>query len=174
VPGRQICPALSLMQTKPPLFRVPLLERLADDAPDRSGEMLPLRRYSKAEALASVGAELSRLLNTRRNAFPRLEQYSVIDYGIADWSGFKTGFEAEQRQLIRDIRQAITAFEPRLKNPQIAILPVSAQQSLLQITAELAGFAGSRAVLSIRQSPQGVSVEIADESINQDGYERFN
>ena len=101
-------------------FRVPLLERLAEAEPWQA-EATPLRLFDRQAAVASICSELTRLLNTRRHSLPLLNEYSIIDYGIADWSGFKTGFVEDRRQLVRDIKQAISVFEPRLKNVQIQI-----------------------------------------------------
>lgn len=145
-----------------PLFRIPLFERLSDDAPAKP-EATPLRRYAQDAALASICTELSHLLNTRRSSTPWQENYSVLDYGIADWSGFKSGFEEDRRKLIKDIRLAISLFEPRLKNPQVELLAMNSQTSALRISAELAGHAGQRAVLCISPIAEGVKIEIEGE-----------
>ncbi len=142
-------------------FRVPLFERLEDNAP-HSAEITPLRQYGKAAVMASVCNELSRILNTRRGSAPRLSEHSIIDYGIADWSGFKTGFEADRRQFIRDIKQAISVFEPRLKNIQIEIFSTDGRSAALSICAQLRGTQNERAVLCIKQTEDGISVEEVD------------
>ncbi|MFC7421260.1 type VI secretion system baseplate subunit TssE [Iodobacter arcticus] len=147
------------MQTKP--FRVPLFERLQDDAP-QSAETTPHRQYGKAAVMASICHELSRILNTRRESAPRLSEHSIIDYGIADWSGFKTGFDADRRQFIRDIKQAISVFEPRLKDVQIEIFSTDGRSAALSICAELRGTQNERAVLCIKQTEDGISVEEVD------------
>ncbi|QBC44925.1 type VI secretion system baseplate subunit TssE [Iodobacter fluviatilis] len=147
------------MQTDP--FRVPLFERLQDDAP-HSAEITPHRQYGKAAVMTSVCNELSRILNTRRESMPRLAEHSIIDYGIADWSGFKTGFDADRRQFIRDIKQAISVFEPRLKDVQIEIFSTDGRSATLSIFAELRGTQNERAVLCIKQTEDGMSVEEVD------------
>ncbi|NHQ86205.1 type VI secretion system baseplate subunit TssE [Iodobacter sp. HSC-16F04] len=147
------------MQTEK--FRVPLFERLQDDAP-QSAEISPHRQYGKAAVIASVCHELSRILNTRRESMPRLDGHSIIDYGIADWSGFKTGFDADRRQFIRDIKQAIGVFEPRLKNIQIELFSTDGRNTALSICAELRGTQNERAVLCIKQTEDGISVEEVD------------
>ncbi|MDW5418509.1 type VI secretion system baseplate subunit TssE [Iodobacter sp. CM08] len=142
-------------------FRVPLFERLSDDALGKP-EAMPLRRYDKAAALASVCSELTRLLNTRRSSTPWLEGYSVLDYGIADWSSFKTGFVEDRRHFIRDIKQAISVFEARLINIQIEIFSTDGRSAALSIYAKLRGTQDERVVLCIKQTEDGISVEEVD------------
>jgi type VI secretion system lysozyme-related protein len=143
---------------KPVSFRVPLFERLSDAQPGQA-ETTPLRLFSQEAAVASICAELSRLLNTRRHSQPLLDDYSTIDYGIADWSGFKTGFVEDRRQFVRDIKQAISVFEPRLKNIQIEMLSADGRNAALSICAHLRGTEDERLVLSIVPTSNGLKVE---------------
>ncbi|WKE64482.1 type VI secretion system baseplate subunit TssE [Gallaecimonas kandeliae] len=99
----------------------PLFDRLADDSPFQPAER-PSAAALVHQALAeSVRAELSRLLNTRRDTIPRRAELTVIDYGVADWTGLSSQRETDRRRFATSIVRAITAFEPRLQSPAVEV-----------------------------------------------------
>ena len=95
-----------------------LFDRLSDNAPFsdlESGE-------TDSDIEESVLAELSRLLNTRRNTQPYLRQTNVLDYGLPDWSTVGRHNAEEQRRLLRTIQSTIQQYEPRLKNIRVEVV----------------------------------------------------
>ena len=133
-----------------PICRVPLFERLADDAPDQTSEAVPLRWHNTRTAAQSVCDELSRLLNTRRASLPRLnrasqavapDQLTIVDYGVADWSAFAITQPADYPRVERELCKLIACFEPRISGPQVHLsaLPGQACSLHIQITGKLAG-----------------------------------
>ncbi|MDX9669654.1 MULTISPECIES: type VI secretion system baseplate subunit TssE [unclassified Pseudomonas] len=111
----------------------PLFERLA------SSEAQGAREFNRQDLLDSVHAELGRLFNTRRGPRTLTEPPSVIDYGIADWSALQQQRSDDRRRLARDIREAVTHFEPRLKlgEVQVNALPEHPQQLSIRLVGEL-------------------------------------
>ncbi|HEV2962466.1 MAG TPA: type VI secretion system baseplate subunit TssE [Candidatus Angelobacter sp.] len=103
-----------------------LFERLVDEDPHTPGEAQPFRIYGVAALRESVGRELMRLLNTR---CPRLEgpvdeaDRTILDYGVPSFSHISVSSETDTRQLVRILEQAITVYEPRLRNVQVTIEP---------------------------------------------------
>lgn len=80
---------------------------------------------------SSVQAELMRILNTRRNVRPAGAALTVLDYGIADWAALYGHSLDDRRRVARDIRNAITHFEPRLLLADVEVLSDANQQRLL-------------------------------------------
>ncbi len=114
-----------------------LFDRLSDDAPffghETNGTGLDVRE--------SVRAELTRLLNTRRQ--PYLRQANVLDYGLPDWSAAGHHNAEQQARLLRIIQSTIQQYEPRLKNVRVeAVQNIALQNTMpnsiaLRIHAEL-------------------------------------
>ncbi|MHA3735684.1 type VI secretion system baseplate subunit TssE [Pseudomonas sp. Eth.TT006] len=107
--------------------RAPLFERLA------SGEADGERAFSQQDLLDSVHAELGRLFNTRRGSRALTQAPSVIDYGIADWSALQQQRSDDRRRLARDIREAVSHFEPRLNLGEVQVNPLPEQPQRLSI-----------------------------------------
>lgn len=116
-------------------FRPPLFERLAD-LPEEHG-----RVFDRQALQDSVHAELHRLFNTRRGPRALTEPPSILDYGIADWTALQQQRSDDRRLLTREIRQAITCFEPRLQLGEVQVIPVSGhpQQLSIRLLGELRG-----------------------------------
>jgi len=110
--------------------RLPLLDRLAsqDEVSER-----PTAGADRQALSESVRQELLRLLNTRRSIHPRLKQATIIDYGIADWSGLSADRSDDRLKLTREIRMAITHFEPRLQLIDVDVQPVDGRRHALRI-----------------------------------------
>ena len=76
---------------------------------------------------ASVRREVEWLLNTRCPvSVDRLEERerTTIDYGLPDFSGKYTWDSTHQRELARFIGQTISAFEPRLQDVEVTVVPL--------------------------------------------------
>ncbi len=109
----------------------PLFERLA--AGDDSV-------FDRAALAASVRTELLRLLNTRRAIRPPGTALTILDYGIGDWTALQAQRLDDRRALTRDIRSAISHFEPRLHLAEVDIQPSNEHPQRLQI--RLSGMLG--------------------------------
>lgn len=110
--------------------RAPLLDRLASQDEAGFGQAAVFDRQALSE---SVRQELLRLLNTRRSLRPRLKQLTVIDYGIADWSGLYADRGDDRRKLARDVRLAIAQFEPRLQLAEVDVQPLDGSRHALRL-----------------------------------------
>jgi type VI secretion system lysozyme-like protein len=124
--------------------RALLFERLVDREPrSREEEAQPLRVHDVGELKESVRRELARLLNTRCSVPSHLlgaQERTVLDYGIPDFSSLSAQSGDDQNRLARIIAQAITAFEPRLRDVQVLVerLRANDRALLLRINAVLA------------------------------------
>jgi type VI secretion system lysozyme-related protein len=133
----------------PPLFE--RLQAQADEAPAFDHEAL-------AE---SVRSELQRLLNTRRASPGAGAALTILDYGIADWSALQARRGDDRRQLVREIRNAILHFEPRLQLAEVQVEPVQGQPQRLRIRIAGTLRCGQRrwpAVFVIDNSEEGLEV----------------
>lgn len=87
-------------------------------------EQQPLRVLSVDETVESVRYELERLLNTRSpTPAEELEErsWTVLDWGLPDYSGWYTRSAPSQARLARLIEATIRAFEPRMIDPRVAV-----------------------------------------------------
>ncbi len=110
--------------------RAPLLDRLASH--DEAGPVR-LPDFGRQQLADSVRQELLRLLNTRRSLRPRLKQLTVIDYGIADWSGLYADRSDDRRRLAREIRLAVAHFEPRLQLGEVDVQALDGSRHALRV-----------------------------------------
>ena len=142
-------------------MRPPLFERLAGSDAD-SG-----REFDRQDLLDSVHAELGRLFNTRRGARALTDPPSVIDYGIADWSALQQQRSDDRRRLARDIREAISSFEPRLKLAEVQVhpLPAQPQQMSIRLVGELRSGAQHWPVAFVIE-PVGQGLEVRHERLD--------
>jgi len=125
-----------------------LLDRLADDHPNKKNESRDQRVLSIQKLRESVLRDLSWLLNTvNLGTMQNLEAYpeaarSVLNYGVPDFAGH-TASSVDVPVLERLLRQAIIDFEPRLlKNSvrvklQVAESHMSHNAMTFDIEAEL-------------------------------------
>ena len=81
-------------------------------APDRRGGPDPKRMID------SIIGHLERILNTRRGS-----TQIAADYGVPDFSDFRSGFPEAIRDLERTIRNTIQTYEPRLKAVRVKFIP---------------------------------------------------
>ena len=137
--------------------RLPLLDRLIDDAPDveRDPPLPP------AEAIAllrrSVRRDIEALLNTRRRwrswpaGYRELAQ-SPLGYGIGDFAAGAFN-DPEQRDRLRaEIEQAIRRFEPRLAQVRVVLIdPGNTLESTLRLRVE--------ALLRVEPAPEPIAFD---------------
>jgi type VI secretion system lysozyme-like protein len=109
-----------------------LFERLVDEDPYTPFEARPFRIYDTRGVLASVQRELMRLLNTRcpsRTKAGMPQDGTILDYGIPDFSYRSAASETDARELARVLENAITAYEPRLRQVHVEASPAPGNQS---------------------------------------------
>ena len=105
--------------TSQELLQPSLLDRLTDDAPDKSVEPRDQRVFSVDRLRASVLRDLVWLLNTGSlsqthdlSPYPHVAN-SVLNYGVPDLAGSLLS-TTDLTRLERQIRQSILDFEPRI------------------------------------------------------------
>ena len=104
--------------------RALLFDRLVDLDGAEKTEQQPLRVLTVEGLRDSVRRELQRLLNTRSPTLPEeLEgkEWTVLDWGLADYSGWYTRSAPSQTRLARLIERTIRAFEPRMLDPKVTV-----------------------------------------------------
>lgn len=95
---------------------VPLFDRLSS-----AGELSITSRqlFTPEQLELSIGRELSRLMNNRSrltiSQFPE-SGGTTLDYGIPDISALVPQSDADLELLQATVRQAVTFYEPRLKD----------------------------------------------------------
>ncbi len=105
--------------------RVPLFDRLVDEAPAQKREAVPYCTLDREGLRQSIARELGRILSTRcpitgDEALTR--KRTVIDYGLPDLEvGGRNVIPEELRRLQRIVQKSIEAFEPRLQNIRVEI-----------------------------------------------------
>ena len=128
-----------------PASRIPLLpsliDRLIDREPRNRNEAASAQTHSLREVKNSLRRDLEWLLNTRRtpeepDASARELWRSVYCYGLPDVSALPLSHVEGQQRLVRLLEAAIAAFEPRLTNVSVVLLPVAAQAKLLRFRIE--------------------------------------
>ncbi len=107
-----------------------VLDRLVDTEPHLSREAVQRRLFDSDQIRASVVRDLENLMNTRRKITvppPGFEEVnrSLHMYGLPDFSSENPRSPVFQRRLLQAIEQAITRFEPRLRNVSVRLDPSS-------------------------------------------------
>lgn len=117
--------------------RALLFDRLTDREPSkRDVEETPFRTLSREALRESLRSELSRLLSTRSSTPPGVlerREPTVIDYGLPDYSGWYTRAPSDQQRLAELALRTIRAFEPRLVDPRVQVLPPDDEDHTLRI-----------------------------------------
>lgn len=111
--------------------RQSLLDRLMDDKPQVGVDPVPGYLESRDHLLASVRRDLESLLNTRRVPDTSPEEFeelsrSVYHYGLPDVAEVSRDSADAHARLLRQVKEAIAAFEPRLANVRVSHPPQSA------------------------------------------------
>jgi type VI secretion system lysozyme-like protein len=127
------------MASKPSQYAaaVPLFERLTDLQPEQPREPRPLRTLSYPELMRSVRNEVARLLNTRgsRTSDQLLgQERSVLDYGATDLLWVNPYDPQSLHTFCRLMEETIEAFEPRLREPSVAISRFVQTESRIVLT----------------------------------------
>jgi type VI secretion system protein ImpF len=110
-----------------------LFERLTQAIEDLGAQREPYRSHSLDEALLSIRAELSRILNTRvpgGGVYPSFTP-SVTHYGLPNFAHVSASSALERDALARSFARIIEAFEPRLRQVRVTFEPVAGNPRVL-------------------------------------------
>jgi len=141
--------------------RLPLFDRLVDEAPAEPFEVRPKRFLDPAGLAESVQADVARLFNTQRPitqsalALPG----TTLDYGIPDLVSRSPASSADRQVLCADLVTALKAFEPRLASPQVAIGSYDEERGRLTVKV--------KGVLTVGQVGEALSF-----TVDMDGLRR--
>jgi type VI secretion system protein ImpF len=107
--------------------RLPLLDRLIDDAPEQLREPPPSAAEIMARLRRSVRRDLEALLNARRRwrSWPdQLDELALspVGWGIADFSAGAFNDRRRRDELRAEIEATIRRFDPRLANVRVSLL----------------------------------------------------
>lgn len=118
---------------------VPLFDKLLVHTEGETGDFFLL---SPTQLHASIGRELSRLLNTRSRLMP--SQYALttgtsIDYGIPDFSALSSQRQEDLELMAAGIHLAIGHYETRLKNVSVKVAeaPMRGNPTVVQIGGDV-------------------------------------
>jgi type VI secretion system protein ImpF len=127
-------------------LRAPLFERLIDDGPKASSGGGGRAALSGSALTRSIGAEVSRLLNTRC-AYPLAEvergARTILEYGLPDLSNYSPADDSDRRLLARAIHDTIAAYEPRLSAVRVEVVAADPRRATLGINVSGQQGAGS-------------------------------
>ncbi len=114
-----------------------LFERLVDEQPNVASEPQPLRVLNKDQLVASIRRELLRLLNTRTATFEKpLHGWTVLEYGLPDFSAMYAADPRERDVLSNRIATAIMSYEPRLHDVRVTANVQAGSEKGLEIRIE--------------------------------------
>jgi type VI secretion system protein ImpF len=118
-----------------------VIDRLIDRDPGNRNEAQSARAQSLKELKDSVRRDLEWLLNTRRTPDeppPSAKELwrSVYCYGLSDITGMALKSSEDQAHLTRMVESAIAAFEPRLQNVTVSMLPTNPGSRMLRFHIE--------------------------------------
>ncbi|HTE46795.1 MAG TPA: type VI secretion system baseplate subunit TssE [Gemmatimonadaceae bacterium] len=104
-----------------------ILDRLTDNEPRVSADPHTTYAESLREFKISVQRDLEWLLNTRRTPEPAGEEFaelqnSLFNYGVPDITSLSSDSPEARMQLMRDMEEVLTVFEPRLANVLVSIV----------------------------------------------------
>lgn len=103
-----------------------LFDRLEDDDLAAKSEPVPLRTLDGEALRDSVLREVSDLLNTRCPFTPAQLQgrgRTTLEYGLPDVSPSDPLSATSRNDVAARMQAAIAAYEPRLRQPQVAVEP---------------------------------------------------
>jgi type VI secretion system protein ImpF len=103
-----------------------LFEKLLDDEPDVVSEYA-IVQMSLEQLKDSVARDVEALLNTRCGLPGRvLKGYaecrtSILSFGMIDFAGLTLASPTDRDLICRSIEEAISAHEPRLREPKVSL-----------------------------------------------------
>ena len=101
-----------------------LLDRLTDDQPGLTREIMPTRAESVIALRVAVRHDLEWLLNSRRDlvtiddGMPEARK-SLLRYGVPDFSSMSRDGTDTLMRLVREVEECVANFEPRLSQVRV-------------------------------------------------------
>lgn len=115
------------MKKEPENLYSSILDRLIDEDPQLTSETQnSSTRVSVATIRNAVIRDIEFILNTKRSILHLGDEYpqlakSVFAYGLPDFTAESPNNRNALNRLLKEIRQTISFFEPRLKNVNVQI-----------------------------------------------------
>jgi type VI secretion system protein ImpF len=109
-----------------------VLDRLTDLEPRIAADPRTTYADSLRQFKTTVQRDLEWLLNTRRNPdaageeYPELE-HSLYNYGVPDITSLSSDSAGDREQLLLQVEEALTLFEPRLENVKISMIELKGE-----------------------------------------------
>lgn len=116
-----------------------LFDKLVDQELGAPSEPNPLRKVTREQLYRSIQQEVQRLLNTRIPiAAKDMEdvERTVINYGVPDFGSFTTTSGVDHDSVARYYAEAISAYEPRLRDVRVKVVPLPGADKALQALIE--------------------------------------
>lgn len=127
----------SLKEERQKAYRASILDRLMDDEPGAPPERPPFRVQRKPQYARSIVRDLVYLFNTRctrrYDVGPVAGPRTVLDYGVDDFTHLSPQNYEDRNQLAKWLREAVIAYEPRLKISEVTITEVEGKQRVLKV-----------------------------------------
>lgn len=101
-----------------------LIDRLTDDQPGTTREIMPTRAESITALRIAVRHDLEWLLNSRRDlvtiddGMPEARR-SLLRYGVPDFSSMSRDGSDTLMRLVREVEECVANFEPRLMQVRV-------------------------------------------------------
>jgi type VI secretion system protein ImpF len=135
---------------------VSVLDRLIDYDPGVSREPLSSRSQNHKQLKETVRRDLEWLLNTRTSVDRQMAQSlelnrSLATYGLPDFTNLGTNDVDDQKQVRWAIQEAISIFEPRLKDVLVTLQASQSSDRLLHFRID--------ARLRIDPAPEPISFD---------------
>ncbi|WP_426956432.1 type VI secretion system baseplate subunit TssE [Muricoccus radiodurans] len=145
--------------------RLPLLDRLLDEAPEKTTESPPNATRALEVLRAGVRRDLEALLNARRRRWLLPEHLtelvtSPLGYGIPDATSGTYALEESREALAKEVEDVIRRFEPRLMNIQVVLRPSNDLDRTMRLRVT--------AVLRTDPVPEPISFDTVLEAVSHD------
>lgn len=151
---------MRLVEDAPKGVNVPYLNRslLEEYYPD---EIHKLRKhkttYTVRQLKEDVARDLAALLNSRRelnvgvpDEFKQLKG-SLLEYGVPDFTAYSLVSSGDRKRIRREVEEALTLFEPRLKSVRVVLEPQQKYDQVLRFRIE--------ALLRVDPAPEPVTFD---------------
>ena len=118
-----------------------IFDRLLDDDPKNSREVLLSRAESVRAMRRAVQRDLEILLNTRNPLFDLAPEFenassSVIAFGLPDFTALNVGNPSHQERLRQQIKHVLEVFEPRLRSVTLTLVPEGLSERVLRLRVD--------------------------------------
>jgi type VI secretion system protein ImpF len=123
-----------------PGARALLFERLVDMDHRHREEQDPARVLDPQALRVSVRRELERLLNTRcafTSEALEARERTTLEYGLPDFGHLQTRDTSAQTRVAEEVRRAVGAYEPRLKQVKVTVEPTTAPDQERRLTVRI-------------------------------------